>query len=242
MQRKWLTLAAIAVLLGAAPTFAQGFLDQLEGVLDAEAKAAARRPEPADERQPGYLGLLAVEDRGKVRVESVKDASAASGAGIHVGDVITAIDGRPIRSLDEMGEALAGRFAGDRVVIALNRDDRKVIITTALGAKVNNADIADLPPEPDPFAPDVPAAEAPADARIPERAPPADVPVDALDALRTLEALLDEEAPDALPERLGDPHAKDATRKKRISALETELEAIQRRMSELENEIRELAE
>lgn len=242
MQFKWLTLAVMAVLPVASPIFAQGFLDQLEGVLDAEAKAAARRPAPADGRQPGYLGLLAVEDRGEVRVESVKDFTAASGAGIQEGDIVTAIDGRPIRSLDEMGEALAGRFAGDRIVIALNRDDRKVIITTALGAKVNNADIADLPPEPDPFAPDVPAAESAADDGIPESAPPADVPVDALEALRTLESLLDEEAPDALPERLDDPPVRDETRKKRISALETELEAIQRRMSELENEIRKLAD
>ena len=43
--------------------------------------------------------------------------SVAALAGIHVGDVINAVDGKPVRTPMELAAALVNRSAGDKVTI-----------------------------------------------------------------------------------------------------------------------------
>jgi membrane-associated protease RseP (regulator of RpoE activity) len=227
----WLSIVGM-LFANATTLFAQRFLEQLENVIDAEQKAE-KKLEAA--RRPGYLGLVAVVEGEKVKVDAVRAGTAAERAGVRVGDVITAIDGGNIASLDDMGAALANRFANDRVAIGLTRGDKRGTLQVILGerpADSDDAGVSDVPVEPDPFAPDLPPIPEPPDAE-PNR--PAEGRVDALDALRNLEALLDEEA-------AAEPPAREAPRKAHIEKLEGELKAIQDRMRDLEREIAELVE
>jgi regulator of sigma E protease len=54
----------------------------------------------------------------------------ADGAGIRPGDVVTEVDGRPVRSLEEMQWALVGK-AGQRIQVVVQRDGRpvKLVVT-----------------------------------------------------------------------------------------------------------------
>lgn len=91
----------------------------------------------------GHLGVLVMQltpelrkffgvtsDRG-VLVARVEPHSAASRAGVQVGDVLTRVDGRQVRSGEDVVQALAAR-QGDRVRIALVRQGRMVRLSASL--------------------------------------------------------------------------------------------------------------
>ncbi|MCS6790021.1 MAG: Do family serine endopeptidase [Bacteroidia bacterium] len=58
-------------------------------------------------------------------VNDVYDGSAADEAGLRSGDIITEIDGRPIRSAAELTEMVARHRPGDRIKIAYYRGDKR---------------------------------------------------------------------------------------------------------------------
>ncbi|HUM12197.1 MAG TPA: RIP metalloprotease RseP [Myxococcaceae bacterium] len=71
----------------------------------------------------------------------------ADEAGIRVGDVVTEVDGRPVRSLEEMQWALVGK-AGRRIPVVVQRDGRpvKLVVTpSAEGASRNRGLIGIAP-------------------------------------------------------------------------------------------------
>jgi regulator of sigma E protease len=71
----------------------------------------------------------------------------ADAAGIRVGDVVTEVDGRAVRSLEEMQWALVGK-AGQRIPVVVQRDGRPVslmITPTAEGASKNRGLIGIAP-------------------------------------------------------------------------------------------------
>jgi serine protease Do len=81
-----------------------------------------------------YLGANIRDATGKrngVLVVSAKDP--ASAAGIRHGDLITAVDGKPVTSVDELFAALGTHQAGDEVALTISRgsDVRKVSVTLA---------------------------------------------------------------------------------------------------------------
>lgn len=155
----------IALTLVASPLTAQDFLDKEAAATPVE--PAAPKPPATAVKTPGYLGLIADDSSGAIRVEWVRDGGPAQKAGILVGDVIEDIDGRPVATLDKMGQLLAPHGAGERVAIRVRRD--KVLLFT--GAVLGK-----------------PPAEA-------ERAPPEPVEVDALSALEKLDRLLEDAPP-----------------------------------------------
>ena len=63
-------------------------------------------------------------------VESVERGGPADGAGIMVGDVIIAVDGKPIAS-NEAGRRLGALSPGESVTLELRRGDRVVAVTLA---------------------------------------------------------------------------------------------------------------
>src|SRR5689334_2943929 len=68
-------------------------------------------------------------------------------AGIRVGDVVTEVDGRPVRSLEEMQWALVGK-AGQRIPVVVQRDGHRVslmVTPTAEGASKNRGLIGIAP-------------------------------------------------------------------------------------------------
>jgi S1-C subfamily serine protease len=60
-----------------------------------------------------------VDNRGGARVERVVATGPAAGAGIGVGDVITAVDGVPVTSATAMADVLVPHHPGDTIAVTL---------------------------------------------------------------------------------------------------------------------------
>ena len=115
------------------------------GWRDVEAKLAsadADKLEVADasgELRPGQLGLglraLTREERKEAGVEQgmVIDnvAGPAARAGIEVGDVLLAINGKPVQSIDQVKSVLAGKPKS--VALLVQRDGDKIFVPVNLG-------------------------------------------------------------------------------------------------------------
>ncbi|HWC89936.1 MAG TPA: PDZ domain-containing protein, partial [Pirellulales bacterium] len=88
--------------------------------------------------QPGYLGVVA-DDRGEqgrgIRVREVLPGGPAATGGLQSADLITAIAGRTIRTMDDMIQALAPLPAGQRVEFQINRAGVAQKVTVVLGAR-----------------------------------------------------------------------------------------------------------
>jgi S1-C subfamily serine protease len=83
-----------------------------------------------------FLGLGVVDSGGGARVERVVANGPAAGAGISVGDVITAVDSVPINSATAMTDVLVPHHPGDNVLITLRSKaggDRTVNVTLVDG-------------------------------------------------------------------------------------------------------------
>jgi serine protease Do len=91
----------------------------------------------------GYLGVgpidldQAYQDALGVKlgvvVSTVEKGQAADKAGVQRLDVITAVDGQPVRNQDELVSAISSRRAGDTVKLAIWRDGKSLTLTVALG-------------------------------------------------------------------------------------------------------------
>lgn len=68
-----------------------------------------------------------------VLVNSVRSGSAAERAGIHQGDVITAIDGSPMNDTNAFRNRIAGMAPGTEVTLTVLRDNREQKIRATLG-------------------------------------------------------------------------------------------------------------
>jgi putative serine protease PepD len=82
----------------------------------------------------GSTGFVTADDGARVaagvQVESVESGSAADVAGIVQGDLITAIDGQPVATMDELIVALRVRAAGDEVLFTVDGRDLPATLGT----------------------------------------------------------------------------------------------------------------
>jgi serine protease Do len=67
-------------------------------------------------------------------VSRVVEGSAAEKAGIRVGDVITSVNGQPVKSNSELRNALGLLHVGDKVDVGLMRDGKPMQLTAVLAA------------------------------------------------------------------------------------------------------------
>ena len=67
-----------------------------------------------------------------IYVAKVTEESAAEEAGMKEGDVITAIDGKPVNKMAELQEVLAKKRPGDKVTVTYLRDKKKATKTVTL--------------------------------------------------------------------------------------------------------------
>jgi serine protease Do len=91
----------------------------------------------------GYLGVSptdldqayqeALGAKEGVVVNTVEKGQAADKAGVQRLDVITAVDGQPVRSQDELVSAISSRRAGDTVKLSVWRDGKTLSIPVTLG-------------------------------------------------------------------------------------------------------------
>ncbi len=76
--------------------------------------------------------LYGLKDRSGALVSSVQEGLPAARAGIQLGDVITAVDGRPVRNGSELLVTLAQYRPGDKVRLTVIRDQKAREITVEL--------------------------------------------------------------------------------------------------------------
>ena len=91
----------------------------------------------------GYLGVgptdldQAYQDalgaKEGVVVSTVEKGQAADKAGVQRLDVITAVDGQPVSSQDELVAAVSSRRAGDTIKLTILRDGKTLTLTATLG-------------------------------------------------------------------------------------------------------------
>lgn len=110
----WATLSGVALL--AAPAEAQTAVDRLEERLRAAEEAAEELPEPDTiATEPGYLGAVTDDrqDRGRgVRIVEIIADGPADLAGLADGDLIVAVDGRPVRRMADLAGTIQAAEIG----------------------------------------------------------------------------------------------------------------------------------
>lgn len=76
-----------------------------------------------------------------IYVAKVTEESAAEEAGMKEGDVITAIDGKPVNKMAELQEVLAKKHPGDKVTVTYLRDKKKATKTVTLKNEKGNTQV-----------------------------------------------------------------------------------------------------
>ncbi len=88
--------------------------------------------------EPGYLGMVADDrqDAGKgVRLVEVDDDSPAAHAGLERGDMVTAVNGQPVHSLDDFAAILRPQPAGAKVSFDFERQNAAQHVDLVLGRR-----------------------------------------------------------------------------------------------------------
>ncbi len=147
----------VSLLFAASPAQAQPILKRVEEMLR-DQLGGARPADAAAER--GYLGMIGDDtpDGTGVVVLEVYPGQPAAQGGLAVGDVITSVDGRQIRTMDELVTAGLDKPVGTKLAITISRDGEARKLQITLGRR--------------PAEPGAPANELPAPAAMPNLVPP----------------------------------------------------------------------
>lgn len=177
MKRAW-AIGGAALLAGvlAATSRAQPVLDEVERSVRRQVGAptlpAAGGP-AAPATQPGYLGVVA-DDRGEngrgIRIREVLPGGPAAQGGLQGADLVTAVNNRPVRTLDDMAQILGPLPAGQQVEFQVERAGKTHKAAVILGTRPVRAERRfpefgkqpeTPPPSSDPQTPAKPVAGAP---------------------------------------------------------------------------------
>jgi predicted metalloprotease with PDZ domain len=93
-------------------------------------------PQGQASSEPGYLGLIAddKQENGRgARLKEVMPESPAAQSGLVEGDLITAVNGHPIHSLDDMGAVLKPLPPGAKVAFDIERHGQTQTVNVTLG-------------------------------------------------------------------------------------------------------------
>jgi membrane-associated protease RseP (regulator of RpoE activity) len=74
---------------------------------------------------PELRKFLGAKEEAGILVQRVESESAASRAGVKVGDIVVAVDGNAIGEIGEVAEALADRKKGDKVDVVVVRKKKR---------------------------------------------------------------------------------------------------------------------
>lgn len=92
----------------------------------------------ASTNKKASLGIEVVPNKGAVaglRVAKIKTGSRAAVAGLHVGDVIVAVDGKPTPTTSEIGAIIAGHQPGDFLPTKIVRGETATVLKLPLIAR-----------------------------------------------------------------------------------------------------------
>jgi putative serine protease PepD len=86
--------------------------------------------------QHAYLGIhVGDAPNGGATIGSVQAGSPAATAGLKAGDVITAFDGKPITSADDLTAAVAAHVPKDKVTVTVTRGGKSISVDVTLGVR-----------------------------------------------------------------------------------------------------------
>ncbi len=92
---------------------------------------------------PGWLGVfLGESEDGRPAVTEVVADSPADKAGVRAGDVLLAIDGQELTTVEGVVEAVGGKEAGSKVKLTVRRDGKNQVIEVKLGTRPADAEAA----------------------------------------------------------------------------------------------------
>jgi glutaredoxin-like YruB-family protein len=89
-------------------------------------------PKPTNTAPPPRVGLRVKNGSGGAEVDVVHDGLPAAEAGLRVGDILTEINGRAVRSAADLEAVLADLTAGQTVAVDLRRGGRRTRLRMAL--------------------------------------------------------------------------------------------------------------
>ena len=89
----------------------------------------------------GFLGILMEEtnDESGVRVVQVIRHSAASDAGLKVGDIVTAVDKATVTHLNQLKLLIGDRRPGDTITLSVTRDENELEMEATLGERSSDS-------------------------------------------------------------------------------------------------------
>ncbi|HEV8371699.1 MAG TPA: PDZ domain-containing protein, partial [Actinomycetota bacterium] len=85
--------------------------------------------------QTGYLGVSMTDPtsgRAGALVQEVQPDSPAAKAGLRVGDLVVAIDGKAVESYDELASQIRAHKPGDKVTLKVVRDGSETEVSATL--------------------------------------------------------------------------------------------------------------
>jgi putative serine protease PepD len=95
-----------------------------------------------------YLGVATATSTGSTagaQVAEVSQGSAAAGAGVQQGDVITEIDSESIDGPEELAAAIAAHQPGDTVTLKIERDSKSISVKVTLGTQPAESGLGTTP-------------------------------------------------------------------------------------------------
>ena len=81
-----------------------------------------------------YLGI-SLPDDGAAKVGEVRSGSPADDAGVKANDEVTAVDNHPIKTGDELREAIDARKPGDKIRLTIKRNGAERTVQVTLGQR-----------------------------------------------------------------------------------------------------------
>lgn len=85
-------------------------------------------------QEPQTLGAIGVPDNDGIRLTEIMSNGPAEMAGLAVGDVLTAIDGNPLKKISEKTELMTSKKLGSRLIVTYVRENRVAETTLTVGA------------------------------------------------------------------------------------------------------------
>ncbi|MEA2330204.1 MAG: hypothetical protein QOH58_342 [Thermoleophilaceae bacterium] len=82
-----------------------------------------------------YLGVTSAPHREGAEIQEVTPGSPAESAGLRAGDVITGVDGRPVRDPDDVAKAINEHKPGDEVQVEASRGGQSRVLGVELAAR-----------------------------------------------------------------------------------------------------------
>ncbi|MGH7227134.1 MAG: PDZ domain-containing protein, partial [Gemmataceae bacterium] len=84
---------------------------------------------------PVYLGAAGADADGVAKLTQIVPDSPAAKAGLKVGDIIKAIDKKPIGKYDDVGKQIRAHKVGDKITLTIERDKKAIDIEVTLGRR-----------------------------------------------------------------------------------------------------------